>query len=109
MGCTTPSKWEWTPSNTASISLTAIQDDGGTRHLLRSHNLCRRVCRRRPCPSGSACVGRHDQPSRADIKRALAAGVKIAFGIDAGGFDWKIDPAKEFALTVKYGITPAES
>lgn len=43
------------------------------------------------------------------FKRALAAGVKIAFGTDAGGFDWKIDPAKEFALMVKYGMTPAES
>jgi imidazolonepropionase-like amidohydrolase len=41
--------------------------------------------------------------------RALAAGVKIAFGTDAGGFDWKIDPAKEFAIMVKYGMTPAQA
>ena len=30
------------------------------------------------------------------FSRALKAGVKIAFGTDAGGFDWKINPAKEF-------------
>jgi imidazolonepropionase-like amidohydrolase len=41
--------------------------------------------------------------------RALKAGVKIAFGTDAGGFDWKIDPAKEFAVMVKYGMTPAQA
>ena len=43
------------------------------------------------------------------FKRALDAGVKIAFGTDAGGFDWKIDPAREFALLVKYGMTPAQA
>ncbi len=43
------------------------------------------------------------------FKRALDAGVKIAFGTDAGGFDWKIDPAKEFPLMVKYGMTPAQA
>jgi imidazolonepropionase-like amidohydrolase len=35
--------------------------------------------------------------------------VKIAFGTDAGGFDWNIDPAKEFALMVKYGMTPTQA
>jgi imidazolonepropionase-like amidohydrolase len=45
----------------------------------------------------------------ATFKRAVAAGVKIAFGTDAGGFDWKIDPAKEFALMVKYGMSPAQA
>jgi imidazolonepropionase-like amidohydrolase len=37
------------------------------------------------------------------------AGVKIAFGTDAGGFAWTIDAAKEFALMVKYGMTPAQA
>jgi imidazolonepropionase-like amidohydrolase len=41
------------------------------------------------------------------FRRALNAGVKIAFGTDAGGFEWTINPAKEFALMVKYGMTPA--
>lgn len=43
------------------------------------------------------------------FRRALKAGVKIAFGTDAGGFDWKINPAKEFPLMVKYGMTPAQA
>ncbi len=43
------------------------------------------------------------------FRRALKAGVKIAFGTDAGGFDWKIDPAKEFPVMVKYGMTPAQA
>ncbi|HET9363511.1 MAG TPA: amidohydrolase family protein [Candidatus Angelobacter sp.] len=41
--------------------------------------------------------------------RALKAGVKIAFGTDVGGFDWSIDPAKEFPYMVKYGMTPAQA
>ncbi|MFZ3210783.1 MAG: amidohydrolase family protein [Terriglobales bacterium] len=43
------------------------------------------------------------------FRRALKAGVKIAFGTDAGGFDWNINPAVEFSLRVKYGQTPAEA
>jgi len=43
------------------------------------------------------------------FRRALKAGVKIAFGTDAGGFDWKINPAKEFPLMVKGGMAPAQA
>ena len=43
------------------------------------------------------------------FRRALKAGVKIAFGTDAGGFDWKVDPAKEFPYMVKWGMTPAQA
>jgi imidazolonepropionase-like amidohydrolase len=43
------------------------------------------------------------------FQRAVKAGVKIAFGTDVGGFDWGIDPAKEFPLMVKYGMTPAQA
>ena len=43
------------------------------------------------------------------FRRAVKAGVKIAFGTDVGGFDWKIDPAIEFPLMVKYGMTPAQA
>jgi imidazolonepropionase-like amidohydrolase len=43
------------------------------------------------------------------FQRALKAGVKIAFGTDAGGFDWKINPAKEFSSMVKFGMTPAQA
>lgn len=41
------------------------------------------------------------------FQRAMKAGVKIAFGTDAGGFDWKVNPAKEFSSMVKFGMTPA--
>jgi imidazolonepropionase-like amidohydrolase len=41
--------------------------------------------------------------------RALQAGVKIAFGTDVGGFDWKINPAVEFPLMVKYGMSPIQA
>ena len=43
------------------------------------------------------------------FRRALKAGVKIAFGTDAGGFDWKINPAKEFSSMVKFGMTPTQA
>jgi imidazolonepropionase-like amidohydrolase len=43
------------------------------------------------------------------FRRALNSGVKIAFGTDVGGFEWTINPAKEFPLMVKYGMTPAQA
>jgi imidazolonepropionase-like amidohydrolase len=43
------------------------------------------------------------------FRRELKAGVKIAFGTDAGGFAWTINPAKEFAYMVKWGMTPAQA
>ena len=43
------------------------------------------------------------------FQRAVKAGVKIAFGTDAGGFDWGINPALEFPLMVKYGMTPLQA
>jgi imidazolonepropionase-like amidohydrolase len=43
------------------------------------------------------------------FRRAIKAGVKIAFGTDAGGFDWKVNPAKEFGYMVKFGMTPAQA
>src|SRR5260370_35231868 len=43
------------------------------------------------------------------FKRALNAGVKIAFGTDVGGFDWGVNPAVEFPYMVKYGMTPSQA
>jgi imidazolonepropionase-like amidohydrolase len=43
------------------------------------------------------------------FNRALKAGVKIVFGTDVGGFDWSIDPAVEFPLMVKYGMSPMQA
>ena len=43
------------------------------------------------------------------FRRALKAGVKIAFGTDIGGFDWHTNPAIEFGLMVRYGMTPEQA
>lgn len=43
------------------------------------------------------------------FRRARRAGVKIAFGTDVGGFEWTINPTKEFSYMVEYGMTPAEA
>jgi len=43
------------------------------------------------------------------FRRAVAAGVRIAFGTDVGGFDWSINPAVEFPIMVKYGMTPEQA
>ena len=41
------------------------------------------------------------------FRRALQAGLKIAFGTDIGGFDWKINPAIQFKTMVNDGMSPA--
>jgi imidazolonepropionase-like amidohydrolase len=56
-------------------------------------------------PGWEGGVGIHAETFR----RALRAGVKIAFGTDVGGFEWTINPAKEFPLMVDYGMTPAQA
>jgi imidazolonepropionase-like amidohydrolase len=43
------------------------------------------------------------------FRRALKAGVKIAFGTDIGGFDWHTNPAIEFGLMVRFGMTPEQA
>jgi imidazolonepropionase-like amidohydrolase len=43
------------------------------------------------------------------FRRALKAGVKIAFGTDIGGFDWHINAAREFTWMVKFGMTPEQA
>ncbi len=41
---------------------------------------------------------------------ALKKGVKVVFGTDAGGFDWKeLNEAKEFEYYVNYGMTPMQA
>jgi imidazolonepropionase-like amidohydrolase len=43
------------------------------------------------------------------VRRAMKAGVKIAFGTDVGGFSWDIDPALQFESLVKLGMTPRQA
>jgi imidazolonepropionase-like amidohydrolase len=40
------------------------------------------------------------------LQKAMKAGVKIAFGTDVGGFDWKEPMAQEFGRMVEFGMTP---
>ena len=43
------------------------------------------------------------------FSKALKAGVKIAFGTDAGGFSWNDPIAQEFAREVEFGMTPMQA
>ena len=43
------------------------------------------------------------------FNKALKAGVKIAFGTDVGGFDWRENQAKEFSYMVKWGMSPMQA
>lgn len=43
------------------------------------------------------------------FKKALKAGVKIAYGTDIGGYDWKLPQAKDFEYMVNYGMTPIQA
>lgn len=39
------------------------------------------------------------------FKKAMAAGIKIAYGTDIGGYSWDEPEAKDFEYMVKYGMT----
>ena len=43
------------------------------------------------------------------FRRALQAGVKIAFGTDVGAFEWDMSPARQLITMVKWGMTPAQA
>lgn len=50
------------------------------------------------------------ETEKAAFQLALTKGVKIVFGTDAGGFDWKVlNEAKEFEYYVSYGMTPMQA
>jgi imidazolonepropionase-like amidohydrolase len=57
--------------------------------------------------------GKHDRKRIAvhepSFRKALKAGVKIAFGTDAGGFPWDQPMAQEFARMVEFGMTPMQA
>jgi imidazolonepropionase-like amidohydrolase len=43
------------------------------------------------------------------FRKALRAGVRIAFGTDVGGFVWSDPIAQEFAREVEFGMTPMQA
>ena len=45
----------------------------------------------------------------ASFRKALKAGVKIAFGTDVGGFPWSDPIAQEFGRLVEFGMTPMQA
>ncbi|MDP9340214.1 MAG: amidohydrolase family protein [Acidobacteriota bacterium] len=50
------------------------------------------------------------ESERNAFQKALKKNVKIVFGTDAGGFDWKnLNQAKEFEYYVQYGMTPMQA
>ena len=55
-------------------------------------------------------AGRRDRLRAAvhgpSFRKALKAGVKIAFGTDVGGFPWSEPIAQEFGRMVEFGMTP---
>ena len=58
-------------------------------------------------------AGRKDRKEAAlhgtSFSKALKAGVRIAFGTDAGGFPWTDPIAQEFAREVEFGMTPMQA
>jgi imidazolonepropionase-like amidohydrolase len=57
--------------------------------------------------------GKHDRKRIAlhevSFRKALKAGVKIAFGTDIGGFPWDQPIVQEFARMVELGMTPIQA
>lgn len=57
--------------------------------------------------------GRRDRARASEhevsFKKALKAGVKIAFGTDMGGIPWTEPIANEFSYMVKFGMTPMDA
>ncbi len=43
------------------------------------------------------------------FKKALKAGVKIAYGTDIGGYDWNEPQAKDFEFFIQYGMAPLQA
>ena len=60
--------------------------------------------------AGCAVCSETEKAHAKSFDNCRKAGVKIAFGTDAGGFPWtEINQAKEFEFMVKLGMTPAEA
>jgi imidazolonepropionase-like amidohydrolase len=49
------------------------------------------------------------QSEPALIKKAITAGVKMAYGTDIGGYDWNVPETKDFEYMVQYGLTPLQA
>ena len=45
----------------------------------------------------------------ASVQKALKAGIRIVYGTDIGGIEWKEPMAQEFPYLVQYGLTPMQA
>ncbi len=43
------------------------------------------------------------------FKKATAAGVKVVYGTDIGGYDWNVAETKDFEFMVQYGYSPLQA
>lgn len=43
------------------------------------------------------------------FKKAMSLGVKLAYGTDIGGYDWKLPQAKDFEYFVQWGLDPVKA
>ncbi|HEY5610540.1 MAG TPA: amidohydrolase family protein [Thermoanaerobaculia bacterium] len=59
--------------------------------------------------AGGAIWGEIPKFHRKSFEEAVKRGVKIAFGTDAGGFDWDVNQAREFTFMTRYGMTPMQA
>lgn len=49
------------------------------------------------------------QSMEATFRKAMNAGVKLAYGTDIGGYDWKLPQAKDFEYFVQWGLDPVKA
>jgi len=49
------------------------------------------------------------QSIQSTFKKAIAMGVKLAYGTDIGGYDWSLPQAKDFTYIVEWGLTPIQA
>ena len=49
------------------------------------------------------------QSIESTFKKAISAGVKLAYGTDIGGYDWKLPQAKDFEYFVQWGLEPIKA
>ncbi len=49
------------------------------------------------------------QSIESTFKKAIGMGVKLAYGTDIGGYDWKLPQAKDFEYFVQWGLDPVKA
>ena len=58
---------------------------------------------------GSPINSYFQQSIESTFKKAIKAGIKLAYGTDIGGYDWSLPQAKDFTYFVKWGLTPMQA